>query len=189
MAGNWISKRDMAAIAGGLAVGVIGSRLLAPMMATASGSMRARFGQDPFKQLIEDHRYILSLLNEMEQTHADATTLRAKLFLALKRTLAKHALAEEDIVYPMLHGDVHAVEESRHLYDEHAEIKIHLFELERLLKEKIDWRQRVRELRNLIEAHARQEEEIEFPKLRQILSRRGNTTLSGQIRREESLLL
>jgi hemerythrin superfamily protein len=187
MNSNW--KRDAATIAGGLAVGIIGSRLLAPVFATASGSVRARMGRDPFERLIDDHRYILSVLEEMENTPADSTVLRAKQFLMLKRTLAKHALAEEDVVYPLLHEDLHAEDESNHLYREHADMKVHLFELERLLKNGEDWSARSRQLRNLIQDHARQEEEVEFPRLREALNEKRTRKLSRQIHREEALIL
>jgi hypothetical protein len=52
-----------------------------------------------------------------------------------------------------------------------------------------DWRHRVVSLRRLIETHARQEEEQEFPRLRRILQDREQAMLAGQIRREEALVL
>lgn len=187
MANNW--KRNVAVAAGSLAVGVLGSRLLAPIMATANGTRRVRKGGDPFELLIQDHREIVGLLHQMESTGPDAIALRTKQFLALKRTLGKHAMAEEDVVYPLLHSEVHAVDESKHLYDEHADIKIHLFELEQLLMNGHDWRDRITRLRGVIEPHIRQEEEQEFPKLRQALNQQKTELTGGQIHREEALIL
>jgi hemerythrin superfamily protein len=189
MGSNRISKRDMAAVASGVAIGIIGSRLLPPLIASASGSVRAGLGGDVFEQLIQDHRYFLSTLDEMLETPADAIMRRTKQLLMLKRALAKHALAEEDVVYPLLHEELHQVDDSKHLYDEHADIKIHMFELERLLKENADWRDRVAQLRDLIASHARQEEDVEFPRIRQALNETNNKKLSGQIRREEALIV
>ena len=125
----------------------------------------------------------------MQEVSQENRAERTKLFLSLKRTLAKHALAEEDIVYPLLHEDVRDVKESKHLYDEHADIKIHLFELERMLMANENWSRRVESLRDLIERHARDEEEIEFPRLRQALDDQRSRTLSQHIRREEALVL
>jgi len=187
MTANW--KRDMATIAGGLAVGIIGSRLLAPIVATANGALRGRRGHDPFELLIQDHREISSLLQAMEAAPPDATMRRTTLFLRFKRALAKHALAEEDVVYPLLYGQVHAQEASKHLYDEHADMKIHLYELDQLLKDKADWRGRVADLRDLIEGHIRQEEDLEFPKLRQALRDKASGHIASQIHREEALIL
>ena len=44
------SMRDVAAIAGGVAAGVFASRLLPPLIAQASGSVRNRLGEDPFEE-------------------------------------------------------------------------------------------------------------------------------------------
>src|ERR671933_348079 len=54
--------RDIAAVASGLAVGVVGSRLLPPLVASAAGSVRATLGENPFERLTEDHRSVLALL-------------------------------------------------------------------------------------------------------------------------------
>jgi iron-sulfur cluster repair protein YtfE (RIC family) len=186
---NQNTKRDLAAIAGGMALGVLGSRLLAPLIASASGSIGAKRGHDPFEQLIRDHRKIMSTLQEMEAAPRESWARRGTLFLQLKRTLAKHAMAEEDIVYPVLHDDAGDAQGSKHLYEEHADMKIHLFELERMLKNKADWAPTVRQLRNLIEKHIQDEENVEFPKVRNALSQQGRSEIAGQIHREEALVL
>lgn len=50
---------------------------------------------------------------------------RARLFLRLKRTLGKHAMAEGDSVYPMPQARAGAREQARQLYEEHGDIKVH----------------------------------------------------------------
>jgi hemerythrin superfamily protein len=181
-------QRDLAVMVGGIAVGLVASRFV-PILASASGSIRSRAGQDPFDRLIQDHRIILSTLDDMERHGNGSFARRGALFLRLKRTLAKHAMAEEDVVYPLLHDDIHREEAIKHLYQEHADMKIHLFELERLLKANEDWTDRVRRLRDIIGGHAREEEEVEFPRLREALDKQRTRSLSGQIRREESMVL
>src|SRR5438128_38606 len=99
------SGRDMAWLLGGLAAGVLGSRLVPPVVAALIGSGRVRAGGDPFAVLMDDHRKILLLLDEMVTAPIDSTARRGRLFLMLKRKLAKHALAEEDVVYPIVHND------------------------------------------------------------------------------------
>ena len=189
MGKNGLSTRDLTAIGIGVAAGVVASRLLPPVVAQAVGGLKARSGEDPFDRLIQDHRRILSVLDQMQEVPENHRGKRMKLFLSLKRTLAKHALAEEDIVYPLLHDDVHEIEQSKHLYEEHADIKIHLFELERMLMNNQNWSRRVESLRDLIERHVRDEEEVEFPKLRESLDNQRRRTLSQNIRREEALVL
>ena len=109
--------------------------------------------------------------------------------LMVKRRLSAHALAEEDVICPMLHDAAGAVSDVRHLYSEHAEIKIHLHALEMTPKNDPDWARRAGELRALIESHARQEEEIDFPKLRATLSERERRQMTASMQREKALLL
>jgi iron-sulfur cluster repair protein YtfE (RIC family) len=181
--------RDLAVLLGGIAAGIVGSRLLPPLLAATNGAGRARRGHDPFELLIEDHRMILATLGQMLEEPQESTVRRASLYLTLKRKLAKHALAEEDVVYPLLHNQGQDKEASKELYDEHADMKILLFELEELLKAKGDWTQQVRSLRNLIQDHVNEEEQVVFPKLRQIFHGNGGAKVSGQISREEALIL
>jgi hemerythrin superfamily protein len=183
------SARDLAVLIGGIAVGILGSRLLPPLVASASGMRRARAGNDPFELLIEDHRQILSTLDEMVAASADSTLQRSRMFLRLKRKLGKHALAEEDVVYPLLHTQAQQGGESKHLYDEHADMKILLFQLEGLLKTGEDWSEPARSLRDLIRGHVEEEEHSVFPQLRRSFQEDQAPKISGQIRREEAMIL
>jgi hemerythrin superfamily protein len=187
MQNNRTMPRELTYVVGGLALGLIINKMI-PLFASASGAMRSRAGEDPFQKLINDHRLIRKTLEEMEHAGDRSTLYRGKLFLTLKTVLGKHAMAEEDVVYPLLHDRANAVEESKHLYDEHAEIKIHLYELEDLLKTGGDWTAVVRSLRQIVEGHAEQEEQVEFPRLRQILDEQNTRRLAEQIRREEALV-
>ncbi len=132
---------------------------------------------------------LLSTLDQMLAEPADSTVKRAALFLAFKRKLGKHALAEEDVVYPLLHNQGQDTEGSKELYDEHADMKILLFEMEELLKTRADWSTQVRSLRDLIQEHINEEEQVVFPKLRQIFDGNHAAKVSGQISREEALIL
>src|SRR4051794_25221842 len=98
------SGGKVAMLLGGVAAGVVGSRLLPPVIAALTGSGRVRGGGDPFALLIADHRQIQSILQEMMAAPIDSKFRRSRLFLMLKRKLAKHAMAEEDVVYPIVHG-------------------------------------------------------------------------------------
>lgn len=176
---GWFSGRGLAAFAGGAVVALIASRILPPILAQASGAAQAAAGRDPFDALAEDHRAILSLLDALERSPDNATFNRTQLLLRLKRRLAAHALAEEDVVYPLLHDRAHATEDARHLYDEHADMKVRLFALEQAPKDDQRWNDRVRELKALIEGHIRQEEQVDFPKLRERLNKQDTVLMSG----------
>ncbi len=176
-----------------LALGAIGGALLgrfAPLLlANASGLIRSAAGHDPFAGLIRQHRELLSLLTKMEQTPKESPFKRMALFVKFKRTIGKHALAEEDIVYPWLQDDTERASETEKLYREHARMKVLLFELERAMKEDEPWIARARDLYSEIEPHARQEEEIEFPRLRSLMDAKGTAELSRKIREEEALIV
>src|SRR3954452_5619706 len=88
----------------GLVGGVVASRLLPPVWAQLRGAAGQKMGEDPFVQLIAEHRKMLAMLAEMEATPASRPGKRLFLFLAFKRTIAKHAMAEEDVVYPLLYS-------------------------------------------------------------------------------------
>jgi len=178
-----------ALVVAGLAAGILGSRLLPPIAASMTRSFRTRQGHDPFELLIEDHRQILSTLDEMVDVPTESTARRAKQFLMLKRKLAKHAMAEEDVVYPLWRIEGKEEQASKELYEEHADMKIRLFELENLLKKGQDWRAECDSLRSLIREHAHEEETVVFPHLKQLLNQDYVATVSGQISREEAMVL
>jgi hemerythrin superfamily protein len=184
-----ISMRGLAAFATGAMAAVIVSRILPPLVAQAAGSAQAAAGRDPFDALAEDHRIILSLLDRMVQSPDDAVFDRTQLLLRLKRRLSAHALAEEDVVYPLLHDRAHEVDDTMNLYSEHAHMKMHLFALEQTPKNDPRWHGIVRELRDLIADHVRQEEDVDFPKLRAMLDRKETAMMSGTMQREKALLL
>lgn len=181
--------RDIAAVASGLAVGVVGSRLLPPLLAGAAGSVRAGLGENPFDRLMQDHRSVLSLLERLVGASEESAARRMAGFLAVKRALAKHALAEEDVVYPLLQAKANAAAAVKQLYSEHAEMKVHLYELEMALSSGTAWAERARALQALIARHIREEEDVQFPKLQGLLDDEGRRRLAGQVRREEALIL
>lgn len=181
--------RDIAAVAGGLAMGVVSSRLLPPLLAGAAGSMRASLGEKPFDRLVQDHRAVLSLLERLVGAADDSIARRMALFLAVKRALAKHALAEEDVVYPLLQSKANGASAAKQLYSEHAEMKVHLYELEMASAGGAAWAERARALQALIARHIRDEEDVQFPRLEGLLDAEGRRRLARQIRREEALIL
>jgi len=51
---------------GGIALGMVGSRALPPIMAMATGGIRGKASGDPFQKPENDHRLILKTLRTME---------------------------------------------------------------------------------------------------------------------------
>ncbi len=183
------SGRDLMIFGAGMLMGLAAGRIAPPVAGRALGSMSGMAGRDPFDALTQDHRKLLALFDIIEQTDDSARLRRSTLLFQLKRMLTAHALAEEDIIYPMLRDDAQRQEMASQLYREHAEMKVRLFELEHQAKDNPGWIDRLRELREIIAGHARQEEDSEFPRLRQVLGSDGKARLLGEIRREKGLLL
>lgn len=186
---QWISPRDALAFGAGALLAVAASRVAPPMAGRAIGSLRAMAGTDPFEALARDHEKVLALFAAIETTDETAVARRAAMLLQVKRMLTAHALAEEDIVYPMLHDDAQRHEQAKKLYREHADMKLRLFELEHKPKDDPSWIADLRALHRIIAEHARDEEETEFPKLRAAIDRAQCTALLGEVSREKSMLL
>jgi hypothetical protein len=92
-------------------------------------------------------------------------------------------------VYPVLHDVSGSKEKALELFDEHAQMKIHLYGLENALTSPVQWGDRVQRLREVILPHIRDEEDVEFPRLRRILQEKQNAAIAGKILREEAMIL
>jgi len=68
-------------------------------------------------------------------------------------------------------------------------MKVLLFELEQSIKDDQGWLEAVRGLRSEIEPHARQEEDVEFPALRDRMDRPGKVKLARKIHQEEAVIV
>jgi len=186
---GWFSARTAISFGAGALMMLTASRIAPPFAGRAIGSLRSTAGTDPFDARAQDHRKVLALLDRLAETVNAATMRRAAMLFQVKRMLTAHALAEEDIIYPMLHDDAHRAEEAKKLYREHADIKVRLFELEHKAKDGPSWIEDLHALRRIVSDHAREEEETEFPKLRAALDERRTSNLLGEVHCEKSMLL
>ncbi len=186
---EWFSTRNVISFGAGALLTLAATRIAPPFAGQAIGSLRSMAGTDPFDALAQDHRKLLSLFEQIEATDNSATVRRAAMLFQAKRMLTAHALAEEDIIYPMLHDDAHRAEQAIQLYREHADMKIRLFELEHAAKDSSKWLDDLRSLHQIVEKHAKEEEEVEFPKLRAALNDRRTANLLSEVHREKAMLL
>ncbi len=165
-------------------------RILPPLVADTAAAVRGMVATDPFERLIQEHRQVDAMLQRLTDGIDAPNAWRIALFMRFKRAMTKHSLAEEDIVYPALHDEVRDQKGSKSLYEEHAEIKIHMAEVEHaLLNEDPQWRRHVRSLHEVLARHMRHEEEEEFPKMRSVLGEERQRTMSAEIRREERMVI
>jgi hemerythrin-like domain-containing protein len=101
----------------------------------------------------------------------------------LKHALLKHAVEEENVIYPALR-EIGEREAADALTKEHGYVKQYLYELENIPTASPEWIAKVREFRADIEKHMQEEEMDLFPKLRSQLSDERNKTLTATMNKE-----
>jgi hemerythrin superfamily protein len=168
----------MGAAVAGAAVGLaanVGRKLLVQAMSGATG--------DWADALKTEHEMTLAIFDKIEATDDSQTMMRSHLLMKLKYALTKHALEEENVIYPALR-QANETEEADDLTSDHGYVKTYLYELENLPKDDPQWLARVRDFRTMIEEHMREEENDIFPRLREKLSDEQNAKLSAMMNKE-----
>jgi hemerythrin-like domain-containing protein len=166
-----------AAVAGA-AVGLaanMGRKLFVQMTSGATG--------DWVDALTTEHEMTLAIFDKIEATSDDQTMMRSHLLAKLKYALTKHALEEENVVYPALR-QAGLAEEADELSSEHGYVKTYLYELETMPNDSPEWLARVRDFRTMIEEHMEEEENDIFPRFRSRLSDEQNAKISSMMNKE-----
>ncbi|MEV4670147.1 MULTISPECIES: hemerythrin domain-containing protein [Actinomadura] len=115
--------------------------------------------------LLAQHDEIRRLASTVESSRGEA---RKRAFDELRRLLAVHETAEEEIVHPFAR---HAIGNGSHVVDdrlqEENEAKGALAELEKMNTDSPDFEEKFARFHRDVEAHATHEEREEFPRIRQ----------------------
>jgi hemerythrin superfamily protein len=109
--------------------------------------------------------------------------MRAHLLAKLKYALTKHALQEENVIYPALR-EAGEKAEADHLTADHGYVKTYLYELEAMEKDDPSWLSRVADFRTMIEQHMREEENDIFPRFRAMLAEHKDKELTALMNKE-----
>ena len=133
--------------------------------------------------LANEHRMTLALFDQLEATSDDQTAARAGLVMKIKYALSKHALEEENVIYPALR-EANEAHDADELNGEHGYVKTYLYELENMAKDSPDFMARVKSFRTLLEGHMRNEEDNVFPRLRARMSEDQNKKLTHAMLKE-----
>ena len=168
----------IAAGAAGLAVGLAAN--VARKLAVQAPTMMAGEWDEALKA---EHQLTLKVFDAIEATTEKNTTKRATLLMNLKHMLAKHAMEEENAVYPALR-DAGETEGADHLNNEHGYVKQYLYDLTLMAKDSPAWIAKVREFRTEIEKHMREEETDLFPRLKAKLTPEKNKALTTAMNKE-----
>ena len=164
--------------AAGIALGVL-AMIGRKAVVQAPTVMAGRWDQ----ALAAEHKAVLKLFDAIEATEDRATTKRSVLLAQMKHALAKHALQEENAIYPALR-DAGMVEDADELNKEHGYVKQYLYELETMPNESPKFLETVRRFRSEIEDHMREEEQELFPQLASKLGEEKNKALTGMMNKE-----
>lgn len=133
--------------------------------------------------LAAEHKATLAVFDAIEATDDRETGKRSALLTNLKHMLAKHALEEENAVYPALR-DAGMRAEADELNSEHGYVKQYLYELDNLPSASPEFLATVKRFRGDIEDHMREEEDVLFPRLKAQLDDERNARLTRAMNRE-----
>ena len=167
-----------AAAMAGAAVGIaanLGRKFVVQGMSASAG--------DWADALAAEHQLVLALFDKLEATSEEQTWMRAHLLTKIKNALGKHALEEENVIYPALR-QANSAHDADALNGEHGYVKTYLYELENMAKDDAGWLPKARELRAMLEEHMRMEEEEIFPALRAGMTDEQSSALSWAMNRE-----
>lgn len=175
--GNQAGTLALAAVAGA-AVGMaanFGRKLVVQGIAARAGNWD--------EVLHQEHEAVLALFDQMEATTDEQAHARAHLFGKIKAALGKHAMEEENVIYPALR-EANNAHDADALNGEHGYVKTFLYELENMDPASPDWRAKFRTFRALLEEHIRMEEDEVFPALKAALDEAGNARLGAAMLKE-----
>jgi len=169
--------------------------IAAAAVAGAAIGLAANFGRKLFVQgmgatagdwseiLTAEHAAALAIFDKIEATSDDQTSARTHLLAKLDYALGKHALQEENVVYPALR-EANQAHDADALNGEHGYVKTYLYELKRMPKDSPEWIARIRDFRSMLEEHMRMEENEVFPTFRDTLSEEQNGKITAKMNRE-----
>ena len=143
-------------------------------------------GVDWFTMARAEHRAIDARFERLSTSGDPAE--RALLRAALADALTLHAVEEENVIYPALYAAGFA-EDPFKLYEEHAQMKMVLAELDMIAKDSPAWGGRIGALWRHVRAHTQDEETRVYPMLRETLTAELEVVLSQAYRREGAKFL
>ena len=179
---NWNSGSTgvlVGAAVAGAAVGIAANAGRKMFMQLTSGGITG----DWFEAIKAEHQLTRTIFDKIEATGDNQTMMRSHLLAKLKYALTKHALEEENVLYPALR-QANRTQDADHLGEEHSYVKTYLYELETLPNDSPEWLARVRDFRSMIEDHMREEENEIFPRFHEALSDEQNARITTMVNKE-----
>jgi hemerythrin superfamily protein len=165
-----------AGVGAGVALaGSIGRKLMAQAPTALAG--------DWDEALLREHKKALLLFDRLQETKGRSKARRGTLLTQLKHALRKHALQEENVVYPAMR-DAGMAAEADGLTSEHGYVKQYLYDLADMVADDAAFQEKLSAFRTDIEKHMEEEEQKLFPKLKRKLDGPANKALTRRMNME-----
>lgn len=136
--------------------------------------------EDWCEGLTKEHKATLAVIDKLQKVSPEHPERRTMMMVSLTHMISKHAMQEENVIYPMLRRG-ESPEATDALNREHGEVKAMLHELNHMEKSDASFNDKLGELRSALEEHMREEEDTLFPALRERLSNDDNRKLSREM--------
>ena len=163
-------------LATGAALGLFaGLALPAARKAVMQGPSAA--AGDWMEALKAEHRVVEKAFQSLLQTTTDEMAKREMLLSKIAYALTKHAIEEENVVYPALAEHGHR-DQAHHSIEEHGQVKTFIFDLRRMPSGDPAWINRALAFWTALQKHVREEEDEIFPAFRERLSREESAKLT-----------
>jgi hemerythrin-like domain-containing protein len=168
--------------AGAAALGVVAGLTLGRARRAVAKASMALTG-DWEKQMKAEHKALKKALRAMAESDAADAAKRAALLQGAADMLTRHAVEEENVIYPALQaaGLTSAVKAQ---LEDHADMRAMIRELKALSPEDPAWKDVARRLKKLVYRHVRQEEQELFPVLHDTRLAAENDRLTDLVRAE-----
>jgi hemerythrin superfamily protein len=130
-----------------------------------------------------DHNKVNILFTEIQQSN-DPQKIQ-EYFGQIYKDLTAHAEAEEEVLYPRVRS-FYGERDTQELYDEQADMKRMLEQIKALSPSTSEFKDRVRQLADIVMDHVRQEESTMFAAIRNNLSSDQTEQLATQFKAAKS---
>ena len=123
------------------------------------------------EMLLDDHKKVKKLLDELHQTTERGLKTREELFARVKSELTVHEIIEEEIFYPALKQHPKAEDIVLEGYEEHHVVDLLMGELTTLPYDDETWGAKFTVMKENVEHHVEEEETDMFVKARQVFDK------------------
>ena len=142
----------------------------------------AKNENDPIQLLMSDHRRFETLLKEGEATTERAKKGRREILKALTSELNVHEAIEEKILYPALEPHAESHDVVLESFEEHHVADMVIKELHDVATDDEQWGAKFKVLKENVEHHISEEENIMFPAARAVLPKEELLALGAKMR-------